>query len=724
MHLFGTELRRRRNEKGLCLATVAKALGYCTSTLSRIERGQSRPQPKFVLKADKYFQANGALVGLAQTDAGCSRPAGIPWGLPDKPRHFVGRHRELADAVSTLLEPRPETVVVGGIAGAGKTALAVVAGMAVMHTYPDGCLMLDFQGYTMGSPGLTEAEGLARVLRVVAPDADIPPDRDSRITLLRTVLTGRRMLFVFDNVRSVSQIRSLLPAEPKCGVLVTSRTRLNALDEARRIDLGGLGKDDAADLFRLVSGHELAPDPDVQDIVASCGGLPLAVRIVAARYHAGGVTSEELRAQLSSETSRFAALEDDERSVAGALSLSCTRLRPEEQRLLAQLAVHPGGRADVAFVAAMAGLGRLETVCLLDRLHQAYLVERRSADDVELHDLVRALVSGHQLFRLDDADRRAALGRLLDYVVPMTGAADGLIEPGRFQSDVPRCDGTEFADSGQALTWLRKRWPALASLCELADEIGRPHDCWRLAHLLRAFFSREKLLEPWLRTHQRALAAAERESETRVVAMIENNLGMAYQERGDLPEAARSHGRAAELFAGLVDERGETDSRASLAWVQLYRGEPGEALAGLRKAAEVYRTSGRSRNEVITLRGMALAATSLNRSFEALEYARRAHELASSPREALLAVNCLGWVCYRAAIHGDAHTWYEKAACLAREENEVAELARSLVGLGNIAAEQGELAVASERWAAADRLPVQLNPVIVGELVARRRLCS
>ncbi|MFE3171305.1 helix-turn-helix domain-containing protein [Amycolatopsis sp. NPDC059090] len=724
MHPFGTELRRRRDEKGLPLRVVAKALGCSIPKLSRIETGKSRPKHELVLEADKYFQANGALVGLAQADTGCPRSPAIPWGLPDRPRHFVGRHRERADAVSTLLERRPETVAVGGIAGAGKTGLAVVAARDVLHTYPDGCLMLDFQGYTVGSPGLTEAEGLERLLRVVAPGAAIPPDRDGRIILLRTVLAGRRMLFVFDNVRSASQIRSLLPAEPKCGVVITSRTRLNALDEARHIDLGALQEDEAADLFRMVSDHYAVPDPTVQDIVASCGYLPLAVRIVAARYHAGGVTSEELRAQLSSETSRFTALEDEERSVAGALSLSCTRLRSAEKRLLAQLAVHPGGRVEVAFAAAMAGLDRLRTIFLLDRLHQAYLVERRSATDVELHDLVRALFSGHESFRLDEADRSAALCRLLDYVVPVTGVADALIEPGRFQPGVPRCEETEFADSGQALEWFHKRWPALASLCELADEVGRPQDCWRLAHLLRAFFSREKLIEPWIRTHQRALAAAEREREMRVVAMIENNLGMAYQERGDLPEAARSHGRAAELFAGLGDEYGETDSRASLAWVQLYRGEPVEALAGLGKAGEAYRRTGRSRNEIITLRGMALAATSLNRAFEALEYAQRAYGLASSPREVLLAVNCLGWVCYCAAIHGDARAWYDKAADLAQDENELAELARALVGLGNVAAEQGELAVAGQRWAAADQLPVQLNSVIVGELVARRRLSS
>ncbi|MGW7537167.1 tetratricopeptide repeat protein [Amycolatopsis sp. NPDC054798] len=724
MHPFGTELRRRRDENDLPLRVVAKALGCSVPKLSRIETGKVRPKHKLVLEADKYFQANGALVGLAQADSACPRSPGIPWGLPDKPRHFVGRERELADVVSALLEPWPATVVVGGIAGAGKTGLAVVSAMAALHTYPDGCVMFDFQGYTVGSPGLTEADGLERLIRVVAPDTDIPPDRDSRITLLRTVLAGRRMLFVFDNVRSASQIRSLLPSEPKCGVVITSRTRLNALDDALRIDLGVLEKAEAADLFRLVSGDAAVPDPDVHDIVASCGCLPLAVRIVAARYGAGGVTSAELRAQLSSETSRFATLEDEERSVAGALSLSCSRLRPDEQRLLAQLAVHPGGRAEVAFVAAMAGLDRLTTLCLLDRLHHAYLVERRSADDVELHDLVRALVSGNEAFRLDEAGRSAALCRLLDYVVPVTAEADALIEPGRFHIDVPRCEETAFTDSGQALAWFRKRWSALASLCELADEVGRPRDCWRLAHLLRAFFSREKLLEPWIRNHQRALAAAEREDETRIVAMIENNLGMAYQERGELPEAERSHGRAAELFAALGDEYGETDSRASLAWVQLYRGEPAEALAGLGKAAEVYRRAGRSRNEVITLRGMAMAATALNRDFEALEYARQAYELAGSPREVLLAVNCLGWVCYRAAIHGEARTWYDKAVDLARHENELAELARALVGLGNVAAEQGELAVAGERWAAADQMPVQLNPVIVGELVARQRLTS
>src|SRR5207244_1782790 len=104
----------------------------------------------------------------------------------------------------------------------------------------------------------------------------------------RSLLAGRQVLVVLDDALDAAQVRVLLPGDAGCAVLVTSRNRLAGLEGARRLDLRVLTSDEALDLFsRIVGPERLAVEPEATaQVLARCSGLPLAIRIAAARLAA------------------------------------------------------------------------------------------------------------------------------------------------------------------------------------------------------------------------------------------------------------------------------------------------------------------------------------------------------------------------------------------------------------------------------------------------------
>jgi tetratricopeptide (TPR) repeat protein/transcriptional regulator with XRE-family HTH domain len=718
---FGAELRRRRESAGLSLTDFAALTHFTKGYLSKIENGRVRANRGLAEICDRALGAGGELLALVP-ERPPRRTAGGLAGLPDAPRHFVGRAAELDGLVAALgSADGPRTHVIHGLAGTGKTALALAAAQQAEDGFPDGQLFFDLHGHTAGVTELTGSDCLDRLLRVLEVPGDrIPPDLDGRANLFRDRLRGRRLLLVLDNVRNAQQVLPVLPAEPRCRVLVTSRHRLPALDDAAHLPIGILPEAAAVALFRAVSGADLSPVA-VAEIVARCGWLPLAVRIVAARLRHGGWTAAELLDRLSDETTRLPTMDDGERSMAAAFQLSFEHLPDDQRRLFGLLAVHPGLDAEVTAVAALAGLTAAGTDLLLDRLHEAHLVTRQPGGRVVLHDLVRTFAVTYALPLLAAGDRQAAGRRLVEHTVARVAAADTLLEPYRYR---PRVDLPAtiagFPDAAAALEWLRAQWPTVVAIAAQAE----PERCWQLAYLLRGFFFREKLSEPWVASSTTGLAAARATGNTAAVALILNNLGMAYLDRGDLDAAADCHAQAADAFTAAGNPYGATDALSSLAWVRYYQGDAEQALRDLAVSLEAYRRSHRTRNEAIALRGMALAAAALGLFGDAAGYAERARERAQTPLDLLMAVNCAGWVAYRAGRFAAAAHEYAAAVGLAGREGSPYELARALTGLGNLAAARGDQGAAGEHWRAADEQQVRLDPVLLGEARVRLELAG
>ncbi|KJK56418.1 hypothetical protein UK12_22635 [Saccharothrix sp. ST-888] len=116
----------------------------------------------------------------------------------------------------------------------------------------------------------------------------MPVGPGDRISLYRSLLTGRRVLVVLDDARDSAQVRSLLPSDPGCAALVTSRYRLADLVGALPLELDVLSAPEAELLLRqLVGTARVAADPQAAArVVAACGRLPPPLRICAARHRA------------------------------------------------------------------------------------------------------------------------------------------------------------------------------------------------------------------------------------------------------------------------------------------------------------------------------------------------------------------------------------------------------------------------------------------------------
>ena len=176
-------------------------------------------------------------------------PRTLPYDLPD----FTGREEEGAELAAALAsEP---IVAIDGMAGVGKTALALHAAHAVCDEFPDGQIFLDLRGHTPGAEPLAPTDALARLLRAAGvADPDVPDDPEARAAAWRSRIAGRRMLLVLDNAATAQQVRDLLPGDRTTRTLVTSRTRLVGLDGAACRTLGVMAPDEALDLLGRVAG--------------------------------------------------------------------------------------------------------------------------------------------------------------------------------------------------------------------------------------------------------------------------------------------------------------------------------------------------------------------------------------------------------------------------------------------------------------------------------------
>jgi DNA-binding SARP family transcriptional activator len=172
----------------------------------------------------------------AQPGTGLAGAGGPPRQLPRQASWFTGRAAELEQLLELVPDPGHAAAVVisaiDGMAGIGKTALAVHAAHRMIERYPDGQLFIDLHGFTETIAPIEPPEALERLLRILGvPGEQIPMDAEDRAALWRSVLARRRMLIVLDNAATEAQVAPLLPAAPECLVLVTSRHRLTGLPD-------------------------------------------------------------------------------------------------------------------------------------------------------------------------------------------------------------------------------------------------------------------------------------------------------------------------------------------------------------------------------------------------------------------------------------------------------------------------------------------------------------
>lgn len=411
-------------------------------------------------------------------------PTTLPYDLPD----FIGRKQAL-DAVCTMGQPvrsgprRLRIVLIDGMPGSGKTALAIHAAHFLQDSHPDGQLYLDLRGFTSGRDPLDTHQALGVLLGALGlSGAEVPADPQARVAQWRTVTAGRRMLLVLDDAKNAAQIRDLLPSSSESTVVVTSRIRIKGVDGARAVSLDVLSPAESLALLERVLGTQrVAAEPEAAMRLAElCGHLPLALRISAARLLSRGHWSiTRFADRLSSESRRLVELAVEERSVTACIKSSLEALEPGHAEALHQFCLHPGDDLEVYAAAAITGHGVNDAEDIIELLLDCHLMEPRPAEHYTVHSLVRAYVLGLP----GDVERDgAALDRLTGYYRRVIGLAADAAFPGRSRFSAGHSDYPgavpEFDDQGPALVWLDAEYRNILPSLARAAQRGRHGDAF------------------------------------------------------------------------------------------------------------------------------------------------------------------------------------------------------------------------------------------------------
>ncbi|GAA1311427.1 transcriptional regulator AfsR [Saccharothrix xinjiangensis] len=643
---------------------------------------------------------------VLRPDADLSVPAQLP---PDAPG-FAGRSALVGSLTRRLTERRrdPGVVLLSGVAGAGKTALAVRVARLVAEVFPDGQLFADLEG--TGDRPADPDEVLRGFLGALGvPDERVPAALPARTALFRSLLAHRRVLVVLDDARDAAQVRPLLPGSATNAVLLTSRSHLAALDVADRVDVGVLSTPDAVALLSAALGGP--PRDGAGELVAACGHLPLALRIAAGRVLLGG--REDLgpvTGLLRDERVRMDELRLDDLGVRASLMPSYRRLEAASARAFRLLAAAPCPAPSTAAAAVALGTGPDRLAGLLEPLVDAHLV-RVDRGRCEFHGLVRAFGRERALAEEPEAWLGQARTRLAGWYLGALWRAVHAVLPGSGGGEVrlPGAAGApRFTDPAVASSWLDDHEDDLVEVIRHAIEDRLVDTAVALAATERfgRYFTRRGHPGHHRRLCEAALdrACAEGDADGQALAAI--GLGAAALQAGD-PDTAFEHLSWAVKHLDRSGTREEATAWADLALVHDARGEPREALDALHRARQIYQRVGDERGSVAVLGGLGRQHTALADYPSALVTLRRA--LARARRLGLAELvadlhNGIGDTWRHAGDAEQAVAGYQAGLSRAERLGDVRVEAAALEGLGLTYLRSGHTRRAGEKLAqAADR---------------------
>jgi tetratricopeptide (TPR) repeat protein/transcriptional regulator with XRE-family HTH domain len=629
---FAGLLRQLRVEARLTQEELADAAGLSPRSVSDLERGVNRTAHKdtamllagalgldgrarelFVAAARGKVPAADVLAAWQGGAAGAFAAAATR-GLPRDLAAFTGREGELARLAGAVDGLSANGGVVGihaidGMAGIGKTTLAVHAAHRLAGGFPDGQFFLPLHAHTAGQRPVDPADALASLLLSAGVGAaQIPPGLEARSVRWRDFVAGRKILLVLDDAAGHEQVRPLLPGTPGSLGLVTSRRRLAALEDAVVISLDTLPRDEAAQLLARLAARTVmrAADPVVGEITRLCGYLPLAIGMIASQLrHHPAWTAAGLVAQLAAARDRLSVMRAENLSVAAAFDLSYQDLTDGGQRFFRRLGLVPGPTGDAYAAAALDGTTLDTARRYLDELYDQHLITEPAPGRYLLHDLLReharALADGD-----DAAESAAAAGRLLDYYLHIAVAAGRHIPAwtatqGRPPPSRPPAYAPDLPTLAQAAAWLEAERPNLHAATDYAAASGRTLHAVQIPAAVGDFLRAHGDWAQAAALHRAALAAARQAGDRPGQALAHRQLGILAWLSGDFPAAAFDLTRAVALYGETGDRPGQSYALDHLGVVQQMTGDYPAALSSRQQALAVARGCGDRLAEAMAL---------------------------------------------------------------------------------------------------------------------------
>jgi tetratricopeptide (TPR) repeat protein len=639
----------------------------------------------------------------------------VPRQLPPTVRGFTGRAAQL-QTLTGLLDQSTETggtvviAAIDGMAGIGKSALAVCWARRVADRFPDGQLYANLLGFDPIASPLAGTDAVRAFLEALGvPGHQIPVSAHAQVGLYRSLLAGRRVLIILDNARDAGQVRPLLPGTSGCLVLATSRNQLIdlvATEGAYPVTLNPMTATEARNLFvrRIGVDRVNAESEAVNDIVTRCARLPLALAIVAA--HAAAHPDFPL-AVLATKLARAGldvlAGAESTTDVRAVFSWSYRTLSSPAARLFRLLALHPGPDVSAMAAASLAGIPPARALPLLADLVRAHLLIEHSPGRFSFHDLLRAYAG--ELARSQDSepDRLAAVHRVLDHYLHTAQSAVLLPYRDRATESPPQPAVTPERLTGyeQAREWFAAERAVLLAVVDFAAGSEFGAYAWLLADDLAHFFDMRGLWHDQVTASRTALAAARRLGDRRGQAHAHRALGRAFAHIGHQDDADDHHRRALDLYHQLGDHIGQAVTHYQICSLLERLGRYRQALEQARHVLHHYCAAGDEAGQARALNAMGWCYTMLGEHRLALAYCVRALSMLCGSGDRFgqaMTWDSIGRVYRHLGNHRDAIACYQRAAGMAAVLGHRYLEARARIGLGDASAGADDMDVARREW--------------------------
>jgi tetratricopeptide (TPR) repeat protein len=705
---LAADLNLIRRGAGLSYRQLARVTGCPASTLNDALAGRRFPRLDTVLAIvracggdegqwrERWLRADARRTGSAGKPPaafGTSAPAGdpsavraapvrdlpVPVELPHAVRGFAGRGDELAQLRALRASNRyphaPVICLIDGMAGVGKTALALHWAHEVAAEFPDGQLFLGLRGHDPHCDTVSATEALDQLLRSLGAAPERIPADPAR--LYRTLSAGKRLLVVLDDAVSSEQVRPLLPGSPGCLVIVTSRWKLAGLvagEGADRLQLGPLPPAQSRALLVQALGRErIELDPAGADaLAAACGHLPLALRIAAAHL----ITSRYQRiADLVARLSDGDLLTDlrtdgdDHSGLRLAFDLSYRALGDAARRLFRLLGLIPGADFTADAATALAGTDGTQ----LDMLGDAHLVDQPIPGRYRLHDLLRRYAEERAVAELAPAEREAAVRRLAHWYLRTADAAARTLYPESlrlaYTQDLATAPATGFTAADEALAWLDAELANLVATVQYTAAQGPHAVAWLLADTLRGYFNLRLHRREWYATATAGLLAAEHCDDRRARAAMRHSLGLAHSRLGSNADAVTQFGHALAEYRELDDAEGAATVLICIGGAYRQLGRVDRAAPALQESLALCQRVQLPVRAAACLGDLGEVYRDQGRLVEALRCQRQAIELfrrLASPRGEALATLALGSAHHQLGELDEALRYQSRALAILR----------------------------------------------------------
>jgi tetratricopeptide (TPR) repeat protein len=646
-------------------------------------------------------------------DAAEPAGTGLPGGTPD----FIGRRGVLDELARRVDAHDPEGIVVAihavdGMAGVGKTELAVRAAHEFKHRYPDGQFFLDLHGYTEGIAPTPPAAALEELLRQAGvPGAAVPPDLAGRQARWRSLMAKRRALVLLDNALDADQVRPLLPVAAGCLVLITSRRRLRELPGGKPLGLDVLPHDDAVELFtRLVGTSRQLDWHAVATVVDLVDRLPLAVQAVAGLID-DSYTETDLSGELTEVKAGIGLLDQDSPLGAGvraAFETSLRRLDTPHRDAFRLLGVHPGPSIGVPQFAALADLpiasARARLRGLADRNLISTSTGRVGHQRYQLHDLMRAFIRGQATLYLSEQDQVAAIGRLTTWYATAMTAVERLRAATGSDPAESGVEGFDLDRPAAAHRWIAAEQDNLLAYARAATGAAAAGVCrhaarnlYYLDHHATARVLYETAATLYGQAGERAGEAA---------AWL--GLGDVARLTGEYLVAAEHYRAAEEICADIGDHGGEASARRGLGDVARATGDNLGAADHLQAARSIFAEIGDRGGEAYALCGLGNVALYIGDEQGAADHlgaAQRIFAEIGDRRGEASALLVLGYVARATGDYPEATKQYHRAAqTISVEIGYRGGEGDALLGLGYVARATGDYPEATKQYRAAKKI--------------------